>query len=107
MESNIEEGVKYPKERFAEIAEWWQSHREYDVNQYQDYIEVVRRPNWEKERIERLRAERERVCFPVINRGELWYARLTEEQKSELDAWYQAWLNVTETWKIPETPSWV
>lgn len=54
--------------------------------------------------IEGLRARREAECFPVINRGQLWYDRLTEGQKSELSAWYQAWLDVTETKEAPEKP---
>lgn len=58
----------------------------------------------ETELIEELRARREAECFPVINRGQLWYDRLTEGQKSELSAWYQAWLDVTETKEAPEKP---
>ena len=54
--------------------------------------------------IEGLRARREAECFPVINRGQLWYDRLTEGQESELSAWYQAWLDVTETKEAPEKP---
>ena len=54
-----------------------------------------------------LRSQREKVCFPYINRGYLWYSRLTSEQSNELDAWYQAWLNVTDTKVIPEMPEWL
>ena len=46
-------------------------------------------------------------CFPVINRGKLWYDNLTEEQHQELDKWYEDWLNVTETKVIPDKPSWL
>ena len=35
-----------------------------------------------------LRNMRERVCFPVINRGKLWYDSLTSEQLNELKKWY-------------------
>lgn len=55
----------------------------------------------------KLRVKRQRVCFPIINRGELWYANLTSEQKSELSKWYQDWLNVTETFIEPTKPSWL
>lgn len=58
----------------------------------------------ETELITEFRARRESECFPVINRGQLWYDRLTEGQKSELSAWYQAWLDVTETKEAPEIP---
>lgn len=54
-----------------------------------------------------LRSQREKVCFPYINRGELWYSKLSAEQKEELDVWYQAWLNVTDTKVIPGVPEWL
>ena len=54
-----------------------------------------------------LRKQREKVCYPVINRGTLWYSRLSDTQKEELDAWYQAWLDVTDTKIIPKAPTWL
>lgn len=54
-----------------------------------------------------LRSQREKACFPYVNRGSLWYSKLTDAQREELDAWYQAWLDVTETRVIPETPEWL
>lgn len=54
-----------------------------------------------------LRTMRKKVCFPYINRGDLWYGRLTEEQKEELNAWYSAWLDVTETKVVPKSPNWL
>lgn len=54
-----------------------------------------------------LRLKRETICFSYINRGYLWYSKLTDEQKNELSTWYQAWLDVTETRVIPETPEWL
>lgn len=54
-----------------------------------------------------LRAYRSDACFSVINRGKLWYDTLTEEQLEELRAWYEAWLDVTETKIIPEEPTWL
>lgn len=74
-------------------------------DEYEDIL--VYHPYTDEEYIEYLRRERERVCFPVINRGAAWYARLTPEQNAELQEWYQAWLNVTETKVKPETPSWI
>lgn len=64
-------------------------------------------PFTEEQKTERLRYRRERECFPIINRGGLWYNRLTEEQKTELDVWYQAWLDVTETRTVPPKPFWI
>lgn len=54
-----------------------------------------------------LRKRREKECFPVINRGELWYAKLTEVQKVELSVWYEAWLNAPQTGTVPVKPEWV
>lgn len=54
-----------------------------------------------------LRNKREEECFPVINRGELWYAKLTAEQKEELSVWYQAWLDAPQTGIIPTKPEWL
>ena len=59
-----------------------------------------------------LRALRETECFSYVNRGKLWYDRLTKEQLVELDEWYEAWLNVTENTRkgslnIPTRPKWL
>lgn len=55
----------------------------------------------------RLRRKREQECFSVVDRGYLWYMQLTDLQLRELKAWYQNWLNVTETLEVPERPEWV
>ncbi len=74
-------------------------------DEYED-IQVYH-PYTEEEYVEYLRAEREAICFPVINRGAAWYARLTEEQKEELQEWYQTWLDAPQTGVKPETPAWI
>lgn len=56
---------------------------------------------------EALRQQREVECFPVINRGWIWYSGLSLVQWLELKKWYLAWLNVTETLRIPERPTWL
>ncbi len=61
----------------------------------------------EKSEINGLRRRRQEECFDIINRGELWYSRLTAEQKQELEQWYTAWLNVTETKEVPNKPDWI
>lgn len=53
------------------------------------------------------RRRRELECFPIINRGQLWYDTLSEGQLSELKNWYQAWLDGTKTQTIPEKPEWL
>ena len=54
-----------------------------------------------------LREQRATECFPIINRGILWYDFLTEDQITELKIWYQAWLDVTDTLIVPEMPEWI
>ncbi len=55
-----------------------------------------------------LRTRRQIECFNVVdNRSQLWWNHLTDDQKKELDTWYEAWLNVTETKIIPEKPKWL
>ena len=55
-----------------------------------------------------LQERRQKECFNVVdNRSPMWYKRLTAEQSKELDTWYQAWLDVTDTKVIPTKPSWL
>lgn len=49
-----------------------------------------------------IREDRVRRCFPIINRGQLWYDTLSENQKSEIREWYQKWLDAPETGIRPE-----
>jgi hypothetical protein len=77
-----------------------------------EYNVLVKSDNKQKEIEDKmelvyLRDQREKACFSYVNRGNLWYGKLSECQKEELDAWYQAWLDVTETRVIPEAPSWL
>ncbi|MBR2385235.1 MAG: hypothetical protein IKA99_06500 [Clostridia bacterium] len=60
-----------------------------------------------KNELNTLRELRTKECFPIVNRGKLWYDCLTAEQISELNDWYFAWLNVTETKVIPTKPEWL
>lgn len=69
----------------------------------QNKLEVLN----EERVIDNLRHKREKICFPYINRGDLWYGRLTNEQKEELNTWYGAWLDITDTKIIPEKPQWL
>lgn len=54
-----------------------------------------------------MRDKRSKICFPVINRGKLWYDRLTPLQLGELKSWYQAWLDAPETLVYPKAPAWL
>ena len=53
------------------------------------------------------RKRREVECFPIINRGQLWYDTLSAAQLAELKTWYQSWLDSTNTLVIPEKPAWL
>ena len=64
-------------------------------------------PPTEEEELDNLRILRQEECFPIINRGQLWYNTLTTEQLQELDTWYHAWLDVTITKQIPQKPEWL
>lgn len=64
-------------------------------------------PFTEQEQLDNFRYRRDRECFSIINRGILWYETLTEKQKAELKAWYNAWLDVTETKEVPTKPEWL
>lgn len=57
--------------------------------------------------INEIRKRRSSECFPIINRGELWYSLLTEDQIEELRVWYMAWLDAPQTKIIPEQPDWI
>lgn len=72
------------------------------TNDYEKQVEIEN-----KLVLDGLRARREKDCFSYINRGNLWYNNLTRNQKKELESWYQAWLDVTETRIIPGTPEWL
>lgn len=53
------------------------------------------------------RARREKICFPIVNRGQVWYNHLSIEQKVDLNNWYEDWLDVTETLFEPALLSWL
>ena len=76
-----------------------------ETYEYED-VEIYKQFT-EEEYINNLRAKRETECFPIVNRGQLWYDTLTEEQKVELKEWYIAWLDVTDTLVIPNKPNWI
>ena len=54
-----------------------------------------------------LRFARELECFRIVNRSPLWFNTLSAEQQAELQVWYQAWLDITETQQVPVKPDWL
>ena len=79
-----------------------------DINDGEYVYEVVLVPQQtEAEKISTIRKRRVYECFSIINRGELWYATLSEEQKKELSTWYNAWLDAPQTCNVPQRPKWL
>lgn len=76
---------------------------EVDIQVYVPYTEE----ELKEREIAKLQARRERECFTYVNRGAVWYDGLTAAQRKELDVWYRAWLNVTETLTPPDKPEWL
>lgn len=59
-----------------------------------------------KTQVELLQEQRKNECFNVLeSKSKLWYDNLTEVQYNELNTWYNAWLNVTDTLVVPTKPT--
>lgn len=103
-------GVK-PNEDWEEVSEEYgigfdgkiYSKTEMLTSGYTD-METARLAERQKDDI---RVQRSEECFPIINRGALWYDKLADEQKEELSSWYEEWLNAPETGIIPSKPTWI
>lgn len=54
-----------------------------------------------------IRARRERECYSVINRGQLWYEGISLARLAELRQWYKAWRDAPATLIIPDRPDWL
>lgn len=55
-----------------------------------------------------IRERRQIECFNFVdNHSQLWWNHLSNEQKEELNKWYEAWLKAPETRIIPKKPSWI
>ena len=81
-----------------------------EISEYEYQYRAMHMENSIADKIDKTdmyRVIRSQVCFPVINRGQLWYDKLTDEQKEELSKWYNDWLNVTTTLVMPEVPEWL
>ena len=78
-------------------------------DEYEDILVYIPHTEEELEQIQlyNIRSMRETECFSVVNRGQLWYDKLSDEQKQELSEWYEAWLDAPETKVIPNKLSWI
>lgn len=80
----------------------------YSASEMQSTDYLTRKAEYDKNaNLSVIRAQRETECFSVINRGTLWYEKLTAEQKNELSVWYQNWLDAPQTGIIPAKPEWL
>lgn len=97
------------KEQFRDIAQWCNENGLF-LDKQSENVYIVRNSQYyltEQDIIHSLRMQRESECFTIVNRGQLWYDTLTEEQRQDLEHWYFDWLDVTETKVIPIKPSWL
>lgn len=101
--------IFYFDENYSKKANW--------CNENDCYIEEIekdekgRRFRIVKKSLEdisqKLRVEREEVCFPIINRGQCWYDTLDEKQLSEIKVWYLQWLDAPQTKTRPKDLQWL
>lgn len=110
----IENGViagytEFPLDETKKIYEFSEEQLSFidkNIGLINDKLEIVDELN-EERKLEKLRAKRETECFSIINRGQLWYLTLTEQQLKELQIWYNKWLDVTKTLVEPTKPEWL
>lgn len=99
-----------PEEEFTNIMSQIQNSEDLLILDWDDDLKkpfiknLTKDLEYKKERMRKLRVSE---CFPIINRGALWYNSLAETQKEELEIWYNAWLNVTISNVIPQKPEWL
>lgn len=102
----LENGIEVDEPQ--NIDNFWENHSSYQlINGELVLDEKKLQQDKQEAQINNLRIKREKICFPIVNRGVLWYNTLTENQKNELNNWYKAWLDVTLTLEEPQIPSWI
>ena len=108
-----ENDIFYEDNEYGDRAIWCNETNTYHIEEIEPdevgrRFKIVKNPEPTEEQIlDEIRSRREVECFSVINRGQLWYNMLTNEQIEELNVWYHNWLDVTQTKIIPEKPSWL
>ena len=99
-----------------EISDLTENEQRHFADNFQAYKFVNGKLIFDKEKLSEINAEKEKSsirrrreteCFPIINRGQLWYKNLTESQMEELNQWYSDWLNAPSTLKTPNMPEWI
>jgi len=62
------------------------TNREFDIEKYHTRIK--------EKYINDLRKLRAIQCFSVVDRSKIWWDTLSEEQVSEIEDWYNEWLDI-------------
>ena len=78
----------------------------FDICKPNEKLEYTEQEKWSEYK-NHLRHRRERECYSIVNRGRLWYDMLTIEQITDLGVWYETWLDVTDTFVVPDIPNWL
>lgn len=111
--------IFYLDSEYANRAEWCNENKKVIVEIEPDEngrrFQIQNFSLSKEEVLNLLRTRREEECFPIINRGSLWFEQLTEVQKAELKAWYKSWLDITDKYTdgmdylslIPTKPNWL
>lgn len=99
----------YFDENYKEKAQWCNENncfiQEVEKDENGRRFQIVK--NAEQDISQLLRDEREVVCFPIINRGKLWYDMLDDQQQSQLRDWYLKWLDAPQTKVRPKDLQWL
>lgn len=99
----------YFDENYKEKAQWCNENncfiQEVGKDENGRRFQIVKNP--EQDISQLLRDEREAVCFPIINRGKLWYDMLDDQQQSQLRDWYLKWLDAPQTKVRPKDLQWL
>ena len=105
---DISDSIEVPDLTEDELNTFIENYGAYKLIDGALVLDNARAETWQEQVVlDTLRRHRQRECFPIINRGELWYSRLSDTQKEELNAWYQAWLDVTVSKETPTKPEWL
>ena len=103
------EEIFYFDENYSKKAKWCNENdchiEEIEKDEKGRRFQIVKNP--QKDIAQMLRFERDEVCFPIINRGKLWYEGLDEAKYNELKNWYLQWLDAPQTKIRPKDLQWL
>ena len=106
--------IDYP-EAFRYVRDKDYTIKELEKDQFGRKFQIVENKRSIQEIMDDLRFLRSEQCFEVVNRGQVWYDTLTQQQKYELSIWYKNWLDITDKYTediaiesiIPMKPEWL